>query len=142
MKFIVGALALVALAGCSTSPVPLSQAKLVPKERVFATQAQPAVPFGTIVVARDTGTLGGGCYLAIYLDGDVAARIDTGEVVRFKVPAGDHLIGMGIDKQGGGLCSFTDMLKEQSAPVKSGQVRLFRVSGDQAGFDIRPSSIK
>jgi hypothetical protein len=142
MKLFVGALAVALLAGCSTSPVSLSQAEPIPKDRVFSHQAEPSVPYGTIVVARDTGSMGGGCFLAIYLDGEVAARIDTGEVVRFRVPAGDHLVGMGIDKSGGGLCSFTNMMKEQSASLKAGQVRLFRVGGDQAGFDIRPSSIR
>lgn len=142
MKLIVGALAVVLLAGCSTTPIPLGQATPVPKDRVFSHQVEPSEPFGTIVVARDTGSMGGGCFLAVYLDGEVAARIDTGEVVKFRVPAGDHLVGMGIDKKGGGLCSFTDMMKEQSASLKPGQVRLFRVGGDQAGFDIRPSSIK
>lgn len=142
MRILIGAVAVALLAGCSTTPVPLGQADPVPKSRIFSHQSEPSEPFGTIIVARDTGTIGGGCFLAVYLDGKVAARIDTGEVVKFRVPVGDHLVGMGIDKDGGGLCSFTNLLKEQSAGLKAGQTKLFRIGGDsQAALDIRPSSI-
>lgn len=141
MRKIITALALVALAGCVTSPVPAEKARPVPADRALLLQSKPAVPYGTILVTRDTGFLGGGCFLAVHVDGQLAARIDTGEVVRFFAPVGDHLVGMGIDKSGGGMCSWTDMLKEQSVTLANGQIKRFRIGGDsQAGLDIRPSS--
>jgi len=141
MKLFVTALALFALAGCATSPVPEEKAKPVPVDRALLLQSKPTGPYGTILVTRDTGFLGGGCFLAVHVDGQLAARIDTGEVVRFYVPVGDHLIGMGIDKSGGGLCSWTDMVKEQSVSLTNSQTKRFRIGGDsQAGLDIRPSS--
>lgn len=142
MRFFVGAVAVALLAGCSTSAVSPSEAKPVPKDRILSFTAKPKEAYGTVIVTRDTGFMGGGCFVAIHIDGKLAARIDTGEVARFYLPAGDHLVGMGIDKQGGGLCSWTDMLKEQSAILKEGQVKRFRIGGDsQSGLDIRPSSI-
>lgn len=142
MRLFVGAVAVALLAGCSTSPVSPGEAKPVPKDRIVAFSAKPKEAYGTVVVTRDTGFLGGGCYVAVHIDGKLAARIDTGEVARFYLPTGDHLVGLGIDKQGGGMCSWTDMLKEQSAILKEGQVKRFRVGGDsQTGLDIRPSSL-
>lgn len=130
------------LAGCSTSPVPFDQARPVPVERLLAFGKKPAGPYGTITVARDTGFVGGGCFVAVHVDGRPAARIDTGEVVSLYVPAGEHLVGLGADERGSGLCSWAGTLKEQSATLKPGQVKRFRIGGDtNIGLDIRPSSI-
>ncbi|ROM84887.1 hypothetical protein V5F23_09895 [Pseudomonas sp. WP18] len=142
MRILIAAIAVALLAGCSTSAVSPSEAKPVPKDRLLSFTVQPKEPYGTVVVTRDTGFMGGGCFVAVHVDGKLAARIDTGEVARFYLPVGDHLVGMGIDKQGGGMCSWTDMLKEQSAILKEGQVKRFRIGGDsQTGLDIRPSSL-
>ncbi|MCP6695850.1 hypothetical protein [Pseudomonas donghuensis] len=142
MRILIGAVALVLLAGCSTSPVSPEQATPVPADRLASFTTKPKEAYGTVIVTRDTGWMGGGCFVAVHIDGKVAARIDTGEVARFYLPTGDHLVGLGIDKQGGGMCSWTDMLKEQSASLKEGQVKRFRIGGDsQGGLDIRPSSL-
>lgn len=131
-----------ALAGCSTSPVPFDQAKPTPSDRVLAFGARPSVPYGTIMVARDTGFIAGGCFVAVHVDGKPAARIDTGEVVKLYVPAGDHLVGLGADQQGKGMCDWGGSLKEQAANIKDGQVKRFRIGGDSnTGLDIRPSSL-
>ncbi|MNJ45740.1 hypothetical protein D3C77_408500 [compost metagenome] len=142
MRILIGAVAVAVLTGCSTSPVSPEQAKLIPADRLVSFTSKPNEAYGTVIVTRDTGWMGGGCYVAVHIDGRVAARIDTGEVARFYLPTGDHLVGLGIDKQGGGMCSWTDMLKEQSASLKEGQVKRFRIGGDsQGGLDIRPSSL-
>lgn len=130
-----------ALAGCSTTPVPFDQAKPIPGERVLAFGAKPSAPYGTIVVVRDTGFIAGGCFVSVHVDGKPAARIDTGEVVRLYVPAGDHLIGLGADQQGKGMCDWGGSLKEQTAILREGQVKRFRIGGDtNSGLDIRPAS--
>jgi hypothetical protein len=143
MLKIAAATALLALmTGCSTSPVSFDQAKPVPVERVLAYGKKPAGPYGTIQVARDTGFVGGGCFVAIHVDGRPVARIDTGEAVSLFVPAGDHLVGLGADELGSGLCSWSGQLKEQTATLKAGQVKRFRIGGDtNIGLDIRPSSL-
>lgn len=129
------------LAGCSTTPVPFDQANPIPSERVLAFGAKPPAPYGTIEVERDTGFVAGGCFVAIHVDGKPAARIDTGEVAKLYVPAGDHLIGMGADQQGKGICDWGGSLKEQAANIKDGQVRRFRIGGESnSGLDIRESS--
>lgn len=143
MLKIAAATALVVLiAGCSTSPVAFDKAKPVPGDRVLAYGKKPAGQYGTIQVARDTGFVGGGCFVAVHVDGRPVARIDTGEVVSLYVPAGEHLVGLGADASGSGLCTWSGALKEQATILKPGQTKRFRIGGDtNVGLDIRPSSI-
>ena len=133
---------LAALAGCSTSPVAFDSAHKVPSERVLAYGQKPPGAHGTIQVTRDTGFVAGGCFVAVHIDGKPAARIDTGEAVSLYVPVGDHLVGLGGDEKGSGMCSRAGALKEQAATLKAGQVKRYRIGGDtSAGLDIRPTSM-
>jgi hypothetical protein len=142
MRKILTAMALIALAGCSTSQVTADKALQVPADRILAYAAKPPAPYGTIVVTRDTGWVGGACYVGILIDGKFSARIDTGEVVSLYVPVGEHLVGLVGDEISGGVCGWGDLRKEQSANVSIGQVKRFRIGGDtNIGLDIRPSSI-
>lgn len=130
------------LVGCSTSQVPAENAKPVPPDRVLAFSTKPSGPYGTVIVTRDTGFVGGACYVGVLVDGKFSARIDTGEVVRLHVPAGEHLIGLSGDERSGGTCSWGSLRKEQSTIVQDGSVKKFRIGGDtQVGLDIRPTSM-
>lgn len=135
------ALSLIALAGCSTTQVPTDKAVRVPTDRVLAYASKPTEPYGTIVVTRDTGLVGGACYVGILVDGRFSARIDTGEIVSLYVPVGEHLVGLVGDEQSGGVCGWGELRKEQSTTLSTGQVKRFRIGGDtNIGLDIRPSS--
>jgi len=142
MRKVITALALIALAGCSTSQVPADKALQVPADRVLAYSSKPMAPYGTIVVTRDTGLIGGACFVGILVDGKFSARIDTGEAVSLYVPVGEHLIGLAGDEHSGGVCGWGELRKEQSTSISTGQVKRFRIGGDtNTGLDIRPSSI-
>ncbi|MBX8534520.1 hypothetical protein K5D33_07255 [Pseudomonas cichorii] len=142
MKAVFLGLAVVMLAGCSTSQVSADKAKPVPVDRVLAFSKKPSGPHGTVIVTRDTGFVGGACYVGVLIDGKFSARIDTGEVVRLYVPAGEHLIGLSGDEHSGGTCGWGSLRKEQSTIVQDGSVKKFRIGGDtQAGLDIRPTSM-
>ncbi len=142
MRKTLAAMALIALAGCSTSQVPSDKALPVPADRVLAYSSKPATPYGTIVVTRDTGLVGGACYVGILVDGKFSVRIDTGEAVSLYVPVGEHLIGLVGDEHSGGVCGWGELRKEQSTNLSIGQVKRFRIGGDtNIGLDIRPSSI-
>src|SRR5690606_14332164 len=129
------------LAGCTTTPVSEATAKPVPADRILGYQSEISAG-GVLVVTRDSGAFGSGCYLGIYINGAPAARIGPGEIAKFQVPAGEHLIGMGKDPNGRVLCAIDGMaLREIQATVSAGQTRRYRVFGDlNAGFSISPTS--
>jgi len=143
MRILVGTLAVALLAGCSTAPVSSGDASLVPESRVLGYQA--AVNGGaTLVVTRDTGWMaGGGCYAAVLLDGRVAARMGTGEIVKLHVPSGRHIVGISGDAEGGGMCGMQvgQPVKESATDLKPGETQKYRISGDTNGLDIRPTSM-
>ncbi|WP_404486405.1 hypothetical protein ABWL43_01520 [Pseudomonas sp. HT11] len=131
------------LAGCSSTPVAPGSAKRVPSDRVYAYQSD--IPGGaTLAVSRDNGFwASGGCMATVLIDGKKVARIDTGEIVKFKVKPGRHIVGIAGDDEGNGLCAMQigQPVKETAAEVSSGETQKFRISGTQNGTDIRPSSI-
>lgn len=140
---VVTIVALILLAGCTTSPVSSGKAKAVPSERVI--YQSPAHAGSSITVTRDTGWIaGGGCYVGVLIDGKLAARLATGETVTFRVPEGRHILGMSGDPMGNGLCGLEigQSIKESSAELKGGESQRFRISGDtNSGLDIRPTSL-
>ena len=118
------------LQGCGTiktNQVTTSEASVVPADRVFSLQVQTegTVP---ISVIRDTGHLGGGCYLAIEAYGKLVARLDTGETVRFFLVPGEHELTVASDPMGRGLCAvgFTSVTEKHQIQ-KEGK-NLFRLS--------------
>lgn len=138
MRILIGALAMVALAGCATSPVPFDEARLAPTERI--TGYQSAVEGGgTIIVTRDSGFIGGGCYATIFLNGKPVAKLNPKEKAIFQVPAGEWLLGAGLDGQA--LCGANPERLETDAPIASGQQKKFRVytSGD-GSVGVKPTT--
>ncbi|WP_122415960.1 hypothetical protein [Pseudomonas viridiflava] len=135
--------AAVLLVGCSSTPVEPGSAKHAPADRVYAYQA--AVPGGaTLVVSRDNGFwASGGCMTTVLIDGKKVARINTGEVVKFQVKPGRHIVGIAGDDEGNGLCAMQigQPVKETASEVAAGEVQKYRISGTHNGTDIRPSSI-
>lgn len=138
MKLIVGAVVVALLVGCATSPVPSDQATLAPAARVISYQ-RAIEGGGKIIVTRDSGYAGGGCYATVFLNGKPAARLDTKEKVVFQVPSGEWVIGAGLD--GHGLCGINEERLETELVVKPGQEKKFRVftSGD-GSVGVKPTT--
>ncbi|RMH86966.1 3-isopropylmalate dehydratase [Pseudomonas sp. AOB-7] len=133
-------LPLLLLAGCSSFRGDPEHVRPVPAERLLAFQEARAGS-AQIVVNRDFGMLGGGCYVAIEVDRQVAARIGVGEVATFQVRPGTHVVGITLDKQDDTLCSMGRLLRELAVPVKAGESHAFRiVSQNKGGFDILPET--
>ncbi|MNR51469.1 hypothetical protein D3C85_1711450 [compost metagenome] len=81
------------------------------------------------------GGLGSGCYIAVHVDRQLAARIGIGEVASFQVPPGERIVGIGIDESDDTLCSKGRLRREKAAHVESGQSEHFRiVSDNREGF--------
>jgi len=128
--------ALLSLAGCSSWQPDAEDIEPVPAERVVAYQ-QPLENGGEVVVTRDFGLRGGGCYIAVLIDRQLAARIHVGEVVRFQVPAGARIVSIGTDPLDDTLCGKLSLRREKLAQVQAGQTLEYRVISDnRIGFDI------
>ncbi|CAD5108696.1 3-isopropylmalate dehydratase [Zestomonas carbonaria] len=138
MRSILALLPLLLLAGCSSYRADPGQVKAVPDDRLLAYQ-QVEEGRGRIVVNRDIGFLGGGCYVAVLVDREVAARIGVGEVATFHVPPGARVLGISADKQDETLCGKGFLWRELAVQVAAGENHRFRiVSENQGGFAIRP----
>lgn len=135
MKLIVGVLAVALLAGCASSAIPVSQADPVPRDELYAFQTKPVGQSGKVTVVRDSGMVGSGCDIVVYVDGRKAAKIGTGQRASFYLPPGNPSIGAGL--AGSGLCGGA-AIRTISANVQSGKESLYRISGDMSGFFLGP----
>ena len=140
MRLICAAVSLLLLAGCSSYRSDPGQITQVPADRLLAFQ-DPVEGGGRIVVNRDMGGLGSGCYIAVHVDRQLAARIGIGEEASFQVPSGDRIIGIGIDETDDTLCSKGRLRREKAAHVEPGQSEHFRiVSDNREGFALLTDS--
>jgi len=138
MRPILALAAVLSLAGCSSWQPDAEDVVPVPAERVLAYQ-QALANAGEVVVTRDYGLRGGGCYIAVLIDRELAARIHVGELVRFQVPAGARIVSIGTDPLDDTLCGKLSLRREKLAQVQAGQTLEFRVISDnRIGFDIIP----
>jgi hypothetical protein len=135
MRFLIGVLALGLLAGCASSAIPVSQAEPVPSDELYAFQAKPSGESGKLTVVRDSGMVGSGCDIVVYIDGRKAAKVGTGQRASFYLPPGSPSIGAGL--AGSGLCGGA-AIRTISANVQSSKESLYRISGDVGGFYIGP----
>lgn len=137
MRSMLIALPLLLLAGCSSFRGDPENIRPVPEDRLLAFQETQASG-GQIVVTRDFGMMGGGCYVAIEVDHQVAARIGVGERATFQVPAGTRVVGITPDRMDDTLCGMGRLLREVAVPVKAGESHDLRIlSENRGGFDIR-----
>src|ERR1044072_1468998 len=102
MRMLYVAAVLACLAGCATKQAPAERIVSVPDERIFRIGEQTP-PHGFVTVTREVGFRGGGCYLGVMVDGEMAAHIDRAERVTLTLSAGRHVL-TATPAQGRGLC--------------------------------------
>ena len=137
MRLICAVLTLLTLAGCSSYRTDSEHIAQVPSDRLLGYQ-QPVEGGGQIVVNRDMGGLGAGCYIAVLIDRQVVARIGIGEEASFQVPAGNRIVGIGVDEMDDTLCGKGRLRRELALPLAAGESRHFRiVSENWDGFAIQ-----
>jgi hypothetical protein len=140
MRLIALVIPLLILAGCSSVGADRDKVKPVPADRLLAYQV-PVDGSGEIVVNRDVGMIGGGCYVAISIDHTVAARIGIGEEAHFKVPAGTRILGVGLDEKDDTLCSKGRLDLKLAVQLEKGTSQRFRiVSEAKTGFGLVPEA--
>jgi hypothetical protein len=124
-------------AGCATMQVPPSQARPVPADRVLASGSDGDAE---IVVVRDSGFMGAGCFHGLEVNRRLVARMDAGEILRIRVPAGDLLLTVRSDPQGKALCgAFPGVRVQREFAIKAGEVKHFRLVVGSGGLDVMRS---
>lgn len=138
-KVIIALLIVTFLAGCSTTPTLLSEAKYTPKERILGFDNR-VDNYANLVLIRDKGFVGSGCYINVFINGNEAAKLETKEYVSLYAPSGNILVGASI--QGKGLCSFNAPRREREFTLNNGEKKVLRLFIDQNGnTDILPTTI-
>lgn len=126
--------AAISLAGCATTPADHSKATPVPPDRLVAFQSQVDGPSGTLVLTRDKGFLGSGCYYGFFINDTLAARIDNSETATFIVPTGELVLRAGRDPSGRALCGLGKQEWTQRETIfRDGERKFFRMSIDANG---------
>lgn len=140
MKLIAVACVTLLLVGCATQAPKQSQIKSVPADRALSFQSTDGGD-ATITVTRDVGFAGGGCFAGLYLDGDLVAKMDTGERINLYVPSGRHVIGTW--SVGKALCGYREGedRRETDATLKPGETRKYRILIGNAGIEIAPTTL-
>jgi hypothetical protein len=127
-------LAILVISGCATAPVSPASATRVPAERLFAFQDPAPERSATLIVTRDSGFLGSGCFYSFTVNGIHAARFGAGETAKFHVPPGEILLRNGRDQMGRGLCAVEkDLWTQRETVVRAGETKYFRLSLDASG---------
>lgn len=132
-KASIGLLVLAAwLTGCATVGTAPHQAIPLPAERLML---KTSVGDAKVTVIRDSGALGSGCYFALWVNRELAARMGVAERVTFDVPSGEVLLGASRDPQGAALCSAAvDTTKVQMETIlRPGEHKMFRLAIPQEG---------
>ena len=122
-------LCLLALSGCASTPVPLSEAIPAPADRVLAFQTPDPGKKAVLTVIRDSWVFGGGgCYYSFWINNQLAARMDNAEVARFYVEPGEIVMKMGRDPEGTLLCrTGQDLWVQRETTLKPGEEKVFRM---------------
>lgn len=135
MKFFLLCVGLTLMAGCATSATPVGEAEPVPLDELYAYQQKPAGDSGTLTVVRDSGALGSGCDVVVYIDGRRSAKVGPGQRASFYLPPGQPNIGIGLAESG--LCSGM-AVRSITGKVEADHSSLYRISGDAGGVYIGP----
>lgn len=86
------AIAALILSGCATDPVSTKDATPVAKDRQVAFTA-PAAGTYPITITRDSGWVRSACSTDIFVEGQRAANISSGEKVTLYIPLKDTVLG-------------------------------------------------
>jgi hypothetical protein len=139
--WILAACSIAVLSACTTKPPRPDQVRHPPAERLLAFQSL-ADGDASVTVTRDVGALMSACYIAVFVDGTVAAKLATGESTTLHLPAGEHIIGAW--NTGSGLCGYREGQdrKEQSTVLRAGDTKRFRITVNQgSGIELSPTTL-
>ncbi|CAK0703239.1 hypothetical protein GFB19_03125 [Escherichia coli] len=136
MKRIIAVLLCAGLSGCATEAVLPSQAKQAPAERLFKYQKPNSIEDATLIVVRDKGFLGSGCFTGVYLNNERSAVLDPGEKAVFHLQPGEWNVAM---KGEGKVCIADAVPVGSYVQLKSRETKAVRLFSDPSGnLDVKP----
>lgn len=113
------------LTGCATHPIPDSDTRSVPTERVLAPQYLEAAPStGIVTVKRDAGFMGSMNTAELLMDAQPVAELRRAERIVLHLPIGEHVLSAKV---------ALSNLAEVSAIVKADSPLNFRIGISGAG---------
>lgn len=130
------ALLFLALSGCipASKPTPPENMKQAPQARLVAFQEAAPETTAIVVVTRDTGVVRRPCYLALHINGILAARLAAGETSLFYVQSGRVSLKSTSDPNGKGLCAmFHDEGPALEVAIAEDETKYFRLGTDGHG---------
>lgn len=140
MKKVLLAFSLVFLSGCATEAVLPSQAKLAPTDRLLKFQRSIAPDDSTLIVVRDKGYLGSGCYAGVYLNDQKSAILDPGEKATFHLPPGEWSVAV---KGEGKMCVSDSVPVGNYVRLTRGETKAVRIfSAPSGNIDVRPLPLR
>ena len=125
------------LSGCATTPTKIGEAHPVRANRFLPGYKLYSKPFphaAKLVVVRDDGFLGSAVRTTVVIDGHELAGLFQNTRLEFYASAGDHILGIKLSPDLG------QGSKEHQFVVHADQTSYFRVSVDNGGFDIQPTT--
>ena len=137
------------IAGCATtaSDPSFSHDAVPPKRVLFIPDTQPGQKPATVEVMRDSQFTGSAMTTTLTFDGQEMAHIQSGEKIVFRVPPGEHLLGLkylGNDPLLGSLTLGLARPKrfiEAATRFESGKTYIFRIVGNANWeWDLKRSS--
>lgn len=123
---------LAALAGCSTTPLPLHELRDPPAERVR--WVQPANATATVVVARDAGFTASATVVRVSVDGKPAGELLPAERLVLRVAPGPRTVTAMVTFMGGDVRRRPNEVTVTAAADAPVLVRMGFDGGDAAGF--------
>jgi hypothetical protein len=119
------------LLGCSTTEIKQSEAIQAPSSRIYKFQT-PSSNTGKIIITRDEGfTSGGTCYYAVWINGELATKLDTKEYVTLHLNKGEHIIKVSREPNTamGWWCGMESADYSQiETVIKENDIKYFRLS--------------
>lgn len=121
-------LILIALSGCATTPIGNNEASNIPVDRTLAPEMQRSFPDAAVLtIKRDTGFMGSGCTMRLFIDGKPVADLRKGEKFKAYVNPGRHMLGV----TPAGFCGGGTA--ETETTLSKNESRSYRISSGQDG---------
>lgn len=121
-----GLIFLLLMTGCSTTQISTANANHIPSSEHFSYK-KPNQNTGKVLVKRDEGIMGMACDTKIYVNGQLAAHVGTGEKVYLHIPLGEAILGAEPE----GICAGG--LIELETRVTKERVKAYRIGMDHTG---------